>query len=99
MNVAPQSLTISTMNFTTVPADAPQLQAGLEEFENLMKTNANELRNGWGAVIITEPQNNLKRVDVIITWDEVKIENGRPVWTPPEIRSRCWTTTAIRSAV
>ncbi len=78
MNVAPQSLTISTMNFTTVPSDAPQLQAGLEEFENLMKTNANELRNGWGAVIITEPQNNLKRVDVIITWDEVKIENGRP---------------------
>ncbi len=77
MNLAPQSLTMTTMNFTTVPSDAPQLQAGLEEFENQLKTNANELRNGWGAVIITEPQKDLKRVDVIITWDEVQIENGQ----------------------
>ncbi len=79
MATAPQSLTLASMNFTTVPADATQLREGLEFFEGEMKTNSNEMLNGWGAVIITEPQNNLKRIDVIITWDEVQVENGRPV--------------------
>jgi len=48
-------------------------------FTTELDANSNELLNGWGAVIITEPQKNLKRVDVVITWDEVQVQNGNIV--------------------
>jgi hypothetical protein len=66
-------------NFTTVPADAPELEHVMREFAQMLEDNANELPNAWGGVIITDAQNDLKRVDVIIVWDDVQMENGRPV--------------------
>ncbi|HYO87935.1 MAG TPA: hypothetical protein VER79_04760, partial [Candidatus Limnocylindrales bacterium] len=71
---------INSINFVPVPADAPELRDGLQSFyEELERTNE-ELHNAWGAVIITEQQAGLRRVDVVIVWDSVQIENGQPVF-------------------
>jgi quinol-cytochrome oxidoreductase complex cytochrome b subunit len=69
----------SGFNFTPVPADAPELRAAMHDFAEMLEENEVELHNAWGAVIVTDTQANLRRVDVIIVWDEVQIENGRPV--------------------
>jgi hypothetical protein len=74
-----QHLPLASMNFSPVPADATQLREVMEEFDHLLVENDNEMLNGWGVVIISEPQGNLKRVDVIISWDAVQIEGGKPV--------------------
>jgi ubiquinol-cytochrome c reductase cytochrome b subunit len=73
-------LGINSINFVPVPADAPELRDGLQSFyEELERTNE-ELHNAWGAVIITDQQAGLRRVDVVIVWDSVQIENGKPVF-------------------
>ncbi|MBI5668806.1 MAG: cytochrome bc complex cytochrome b subunit [Chloroflexi bacterium] len=72
-------LPISSLNFSTVPADAPELRRVLKDFEAMIEKHKNELVNAWGGVIITQNQKDLRRVDVIISWDTVQIENGRPV--------------------
>ena len=74
-----QLVTFTDMTFSPIPSDAPEFRTAMEYLDQQLKENANELLNGWGAVIITEPQKNLKRADVILTWDEVQIEAGRPV--------------------
>lgn len=74
-----QFLPLSAFTFTTVPTDASLLRSGLEFLTEELDANGNELLNAWGAVIITEPQKNLKRVDVVITWDEVQVANGNLV--------------------
>jgi ubiquinol-cytochrome c reductase cytochrome b subunit len=66
-------------NFTTVPVDAPELRHALEAFAGMVKDADEELYNAWGAVVITQNQNNLKRIDLVLSWDEVKVENGHPV--------------------
>ena len=73
---AVQFLPLSAFTFTAVPGDASGLREGLEFLTHELEANGNELLNAWGAVIITEPQKNLKRVDVVITWDQVQVENG-----------------------
>jgi hypothetical protein len=72
-------LAVSSLNFTPVPADAPALKNVIHEFETLLEESDHELYNAWGAVVITQNQNNLKRIDVVIVWDEVLIESGEPV--------------------
>jgi len=74
-----QFLPVSSYTFTSVPSDATQLRSAMQFFAEQLKENANELLNGWGAVVVTEPQKNLKRVDVIITWDEVQVNGGNIV--------------------
>jgi hypothetical protein len=71
-----QFLPATSYTFTAVPSDATQLQSAMKFFTEEMDANANELLNSWGAVVVTEPQKNLKRVDVIITWDEVQVNGG-----------------------
>ena len=73
------ALPVSSLNFTPVPADAPALKEALAGFQELIDENASELRNAWGTIIVTQNQNNLKRIDVIITWDEVQLDGGIPV--------------------
>jgi hypothetical protein len=73
------ALPISSLNFTPVPADAPELKDALAGFQELIDENNKELLNAWGTIIVTQNQNNLKRVDVIITWDEVQLDGGIPV--------------------
>ena len=77
-----QFLPSTSLTFSSVPADATQLRSAMDFFTEQMDENANELLNGWGAVVVTEPQKNLKRVDVIITWDEVQVNGGSIVLGP-----------------
>jgi ubiquinol-cytochrome c reductase cytochrome b subunit len=72
-------LNVQTVNFTTVPADAVRLRHVMEEFEHMIARENIELLNGWGAVIITQNQQNLKRLDVIVNWQDIVLEDGRPV--------------------
>jgi quinol-cytochrome oxidoreductase complex cytochrome b subunit len=74
-----QSLPVAGVNFRSIPTDAPELLNQLEFFADEIRKNEAYLHNGWGAFIITENQKNLKRIDLIISWDEVKVEGGRPV--------------------
>lgn len=74
-----QFLPLASMTFTSVPSDATALREGMEFFERELETNRNELLNAWGLVVITEPQKDLKRVDVIVIWDEVQLQGGQPV--------------------
>jgi quinol-cytochrome oxidoreductase complex cytochrome b subunit len=74
-----QHLPLTTMNFTPVPADATELRQVVEEFAHEIEGRPNELPNAWGGVIITEPQQGLKRIDVLLVWRDVQLESGRPV--------------------
>jgi ubiquinol-cytochrome c reductase cytochrome b subunit len=67
------------LNFTTIPADAPRLRDAIRFFAEELRHAEHELHNAWGGVIITQNQSNLRRIDVIITWDEVQMQDGRPV--------------------
>jgi quinol-cytochrome oxidoreductase complex cytochrome b subunit len=72
-------LDVQTVNFTPVPADAVELRHVMEEFETFIAGENIELLDGWGAVIITQNQLNLKRIDIIVNWQSIVLENGRPV--------------------
>jgi quinol-cytochrome oxidoreductase complex cytochrome b subunit len=72
-------LPLTNISFTTVPADAPELHEILVEFEHELEEVRHELPNAWGGFIITNQQEGLKRVDVFIIWDQVQLDNGRPV--------------------
>jgi hypothetical protein len=62
-----------------VPSDAPELRTVLEEFEHKLEAEGVELRNAWGGIIVTQNQDDLKRVDLFIVWDEVEIVSGSVV--------------------
>ncbi len=72
-----QYLSMTDVAFRPVPSDAPELYRALEEYYELLESERQELRNGWGAIIITETQPNLVRVDAVVLWEEVLIERGR----------------------
>ncbi len=74
-----QFLSLPTLRFTPVPANAPELVHVLEEFAHLLEAEQVELLDSWGVVIITPNQGNLKRLDVVINWQEVEIVGGTPV--------------------
>lgn len=72
-------LNVAALRFNPVPADAPELHHALEEFAHMIERENKELYNGWGTIIITQNQEDLKRIDLVIGWDEVLLENGVPV--------------------
>jgi quinol-cytochrome oxidoreductase complex cytochrome b subunit len=74
-----QHLPLAGLRFNTVPADAPELHHALQEFADLLEKENVELYNAWGAVIITQNQPGLKRLDLLIYWDEVQLKGGNPV--------------------
>jgi quinol-cytochrome oxidoreductase complex cytochrome b subunit len=61
--------------FTTIPSDSPQLHHAMERFAEMLHHDDKELYNAWGAVIITDEQVNMKRLDVIISWDQVELND------------------------
>ncbi len=65
--------------FVAVPDNAPELHLAMKEFHHLLEQNHEELYNAWGAVIVTQNQDGLKRIDVVISWDEVQMEAGHVV--------------------
>ncbi len=64
-------------NFRPVPDDAPQLKHLLEMLAHDLKKYGEELPNAWGAIVITEDQPNLRRIDLVISWDGVEVVNGK----------------------
>ncbi len=74
-----QHLPLSALNFRPATSDNGDFYHVLEEFHHEIEVNSNELLNGWGAIIVTEQQPGLKRVDVVITWDTIELEGGLPV--------------------
>ncbi len=67
--------------FRTVPQDAPRLYEALETFYHYIHEDELELYAGWGAIIITQAQGQpgVKRVDLVIVWNNVRTEYGHPV--------------------
>ncbi len=74
-------------SFRTVPDEAPQLLNVLAELDHMIHEHDEQLTNAWGAIVITESQDSLRRADVVISWDGVVInagqvqldENGEPL--------------------
>ncbi len=65
------------LRFRAIPADeAPKLQQVMEEFEHHLHEVPTELPNVWGALVITDNQAGLKRLDWIVSWDSVLIKGG-----------------------
>ena len=84
------SNTVGTeLSFRRVPADAVELHDVIEEFNHMLDERSDELLNGFGTVIITEDQQNLRRIDVVIAWQAVELEGGAVVYnedgTPRQI--------------
>jgi hypothetical protein len=65
------------LRFRTIPGDeAPTLLRVMEEFAHHLDAAPEELPNVWGALVITDNQVGLKRLDWIVSWDSVLIEGG-----------------------
>lgn len=60
----------------TIPDDAPELKHVVAEFAHLLHRDESELEHALGLVIITENQAGLRRMDLVIMWEGVVIENG-----------------------
>lgn len=69
------------ITFRPVPQDAPELYEALHHFYELIHEEELELYNGWAAIIVSEPtgQSTVKRVDLVIVWDNVETQAGHPV--------------------
>jgi len=73
-----QKLAVSAISFKEVPGDAPELRNVLRILDEDIQANTDYLVNGWGAIIITQNQENLKRADLVISWNEVQVNGGKP---------------------
>ncbi|MFW5709187.1 MAG: cytochrome b [Chloroflexota bacterium] len=67
------------VRFRTVPARSPELEDAMEYFAKLMERYSEDLTNGWGALVITDTQSNLRRLDVIITFESETAADGETV--------------------
>ncbi len=65
------------LRFRTIPVDeAPVLMRVMEEFNHHLEAVPIELPNVWGALVITDNQDGLKRLDWVVSWDSVVVEGG-----------------------
>jgi len=60
--------------FRVVPEDAPELYHALEVFHHEIEHFHDELPNAWGAIVITNDQENLRRIDLLISWDGIELD-------------------------
>ncbi|MBC8171943.1 MAG: cytochrome bc complex cytochrome b subunit [Anaerolineae bacterium] len=67
----------NNIRFVNLPADAVDLVLAMEDFQHLLDEENHALPNAWGAVIITQNQANLKRIDVVLSWDDVELTETR----------------------
>jgi len=64
--------------FRLIPEqEAPVLLHVMEDFEKALEEAPHELWNSWGALVITDNQDGLKRLDWVVSWDTVLIEDGK----------------------
>jgi ubiquinol-cytochrome c reductase cytochrome b subunit len=71
-----QHLSLPGISLRAVPAASEHLHNVLDRFYEMMEHERLELRNGTGYIIITAPQPNLIRVDVVVLWEEVLLRSG-----------------------
>jgi quinol-cytochrome oxidoreductase complex cytochrome b subunit len=72
-------LNISSLQFTPLPADATELRDVLEFFDEEIAHHESALPNATGLIIVTQNQDNLKRIDALIVWpatEEQLAEDG-----------------------
>jgi quinol-cytochrome oxidoreductase complex cytochrome b subunit len=62
-----------SLPFSVIPDNSPALLAAMEEFEHELEKFELELHNAWGVVIITQNQEDLKRIDVVMSWDQIEL--------------------------
>jgi hypothetical protein len=63
--------------FRPIPEqEAPVLLEVMEDFNHLLEESPLELWNSWGALIVTDNQDGLKRLDWVVSWDSVLLEGG-----------------------
>lgn len=67
---ASHHLNITSLQFNTVPADATDLRETLEFFHEEIEHAEAALPHATGLIIVTQNQENLKRVDALIVWPE-----------------------------
>jgi ubiquinol-cytochrome c reductase cytochrome b subunit len=78
---------VETLNFRDIPATSPELRDVMAEFHHLVEDYPNELLNGWGAVIVSDAQQDLRRLDLLIVWEAVELDQGAPVVEDGEVVS------------
>jgi ubiquinol-cytochrome c reductase cytochrome b subunit len=88
---SPLAATQDVPRFRPVPSASPELDYVMAEFAHLIEGYEEELYMGWGSIIVTEAQDNLRRLDVLIVYQTttenesgevvpVLDEEGNPVW-------------------
>jgi len=66
------------LRFVPVSGDANEFASVMDHFEEELHHVENELFNAFGLVVVTESQEDLRRLDAIIVWHEVEMEGGVP---------------------
>lgn len=74
LNTAHLAQQFQKLPFVAIPDGSPALLSAMEEFHHLLEINNQELRNPHGIVIVTDNQAGLKRLDVLIQWEEVELD-------------------------
>ncbi|MBK8136809.1 MAG: cytochrome bc complex cytochrome b subunit [Chloroflexi bacterium] len=74
LNTAHLAQQFQELPFVAIPDGSPALHSAMEEFHHLLSINSQELRNPHGIVIVTDNQTGLKRLDVLIQWEEVELD-------------------------
>ena len=64
----------SNLQFSLLPTDSTELVHVVETFYEEIEAEPEDLLGGWGAVIITENQPDLVRIDVIVVWQALEME-------------------------
>lgn len=72
-------------SFRTVPEDAPTLEHVLDELGTEIHHNDYQLPEGWGVIVVSNNQDGLRRVDLVIGWEGVNVDFTRPN-SEPELR-------------
>ena len=72
-NYITSRLPVSAALFAPIPADAAELHEVLERFYEEIRHQIDFLDNGWGGILITGTQPDLRRIDLVIFWNEVQL--------------------------
>ncbi|MBC8098343.1 MAG: cytochrome bc complex cytochrome b subunit [Armatimonadetes bacterium] len=68
-----------SLRFGLVPDGSPELMAAMEEYNHMIHEEAKNLPNAWGVVVISQNQANVKRIDVVLSWDDVQRDETQAV--------------------
>lgn len=64
----------TNIRFRSLPADSPELIEVVQQLYDEIHHETEDLYGGWGALLITENQTDLMRVDVVLVWQALEME-------------------------